>query len=447
MVSRDSQYRSYCFGFICFALFFATKCDRRIVLGDLYQATPSNVPSFRQLAAYPFDRAGNIRPEYVLTESDQVQIDWNAAARQGHRITVNTYSCSGAGCNPCPASGIQANRFLIEALHPRLPLAVLGRVNGIEIIDTDASEVVASILLCGTDQEFLLDRSKQITWADVVEPFKANQEITVSLVSSPARRALPGDLINITLEWQFKSGESAESPHPYAVAQVQSTIDSFGRSLVPGLSSPSLRDQRLAELRASGLKREWLSDLDRRAYEIPIWRPGLPHSQQMSLQRISACLSALWSRADLAAQIPTSLREEIVKCSANGIESSHYMDSVTTLGENNHKVRYQIEVDQSWKLVIGEGYVYQRTFSPGETISKGVLLALREIFGREFHPDRRDKVFVVVLPREELGPQESAPFWAEVNSRLSGPLDSIYIAPGDTVLLSDKKPKLWVPKP
>lgn len=432
--------RFYSFGLVCLATLFTAKCDRRIDLQNLYRATPANVPSFRQLAAYPFDRAGNIQTDYVLTEADQVEINWKEADRQGHLIKVATFMCSGDGCKTCPDSGIPANISLIEGLHPRVPLAVLGRVNGIEITDVDRSEVVASVILCGDSQQFILDQSKRPKWPDVIYAFKDHPRIDISLVPSPARYAFPGDLIRITTEWQFLTGDTADT---YTLAQVQSSVDQYGRALVPGLSSPALKGQVIADLRNSGLKREWLSDLDRRAFEIRFWQPGHALSQQMSLQRISACLSAIWTNSDLTGNpIPSSLAQEIRDCYSLGIESSYYADS-QSLGENNHRVRYQIEVDQSWNLVIDKEQVYQRTFSSGETITQGVSRALREIQGREFRPGeyKGGKIFVVVVPRRELGPVDSAPFWGELNSRHSNDLDSIYIAPGDSIILTKRKPK------
>jgi hypothetical protein len=167
---------------------------------------------------------------------------------------------------------------------------------------------------------------------------------------------------------------------------------------------------------------------------------------QLSLQRVAACLSAIWFNEDRT-QVPQSLNGEIDQCMSHGIESSYYQD-YKQLGQNNFRVRYRIDVDQFWTLVTENGHVYRRLFLSGETVVQGVSRALREISGQELHSDRHRPrgAFLVVMPRQELGQPESYPFWGRLALTAGNDLSSIFIVPSDTIHVTKKMPKPWQEK-
>ncbi|MBZ5505123.1 MAG: hypothetical protein LAO78_06530 [Acidobacteriia bacterium] len=349
--------------------------------------------------------------------------------------------CGDADCKACPASGVPANIEVIAGLAPRLPLAVLGRVTQIELSDP-ISGFSTTVNLCDRGK-FILDPdedgalAQRKKWDDVLRAFD-KAPVEVFLVASPARRALPGDLIRTTIEWQFIAGDTTDT---YSIGQLQSRVDEYGNALLPGLSSPSLADLHWnGPLQKSGLLREWVSDIDGSAFHIRMWRAEKAFGQQLSIQRIAACLSAIWNNAD---GTPDSLNHEMGRCTETGVEASYYQD-YKNLGQSNHRVRYQLEVEQSWNLVC-DGRVYQRTFKPGETIDEGVQSALRDIFAKEFHQkhSRHDQVFVVVIPRQELGQADSKPFWGRLDVAPATPLGSIFIAPGDVIQITSHRPRPW----
>ena len=188
-------------------------CQHRIVLRNLSPATPQNVPPFRQLASYAYDRAGNVNPDYALTAADEVEFRWaRGTDRVDHLISIDAH-CSDPDCKSCPAGGVPSSsptvNPLIRGLHPRLPIAVLGRVNQIVVSDPeDPTMPLRTIDLCKSGQ-FVLDPHEdrpdlRPKWAKVTEVFSGNPPdmalaLDVGLVANPSRYAFPGDLIRTTI--------------------------------------------------------------------------------------------------------------------------------------------------------------------------------------------------------------------------------------------------------
>lgn len=203
--------------------------------------------------------------------------------------------------------------------------------------------------------------------------------------------------------------------------------------------------------------REWTSDVDGHAFELPLWRPDRSFSAQDTLQGIEACLSGIWAPGDLGGNHSPSLVGEIDKCLANDVEDAYFADvrpnrgvpqgvpPPPPLGSNNYRVRYQIEVEQHWTLVSEAERRSERIFFPGETLRRGISQGLRELGGEDFPEGmlrQEGKSFVVVIPRKELGEGENSPFWIRLRRRDLHELDTILIAPGDTIYVTRREPKL-----
>lgn len=441
-----------------------TACQHRIVLNHLYYPdTPGILPGFRRAEFNPYRSDGAPNPQYRLTAADLVEFKWKPCVqgqsrdncRYGDILTATTaYEKDDIDGKSCPNSGIPAGMVLIQGRQPRIPLAVLGRLTRLVIDDparpAKPDETGLSVDLClPASHQFKLDLREDggpnpPTWQSVVDIFRS-ADVDVSLVAEPARRAFPGDLVRTTLEWQFNSGDTADT---HSVTQVAARVNERGGVLLPGLSSPSVSDRKPSDLRKSGLLREWVSDVDNAAFEIKVWHAWRNYDEQITVQRVGACLSAIWTNDDWTRRLPlvpppppttpASISSVLDECWANGLESSYYSDS-PSLGSNNHRVRYHLEVDQSWTLVTESERLSVRAFVPGQTVEQGVCEALREIEARECGSH---SFVAVVIPRTELGPSVNDPFWGRIRRKSPpGYLASTLIAPGDVIHLTNRSPR------
>jgi hypothetical protein len=437
---------------LCFSATILSGCAHHIVLPGLFHAVPDNLPALRRLSSASRLEDGSPNPHYKLAQSDQVEFKWNDDAKgKWHDILI--FISNNA---PCPASGMPAggtDKPLVEGMRPRLSMAVLSRVNEISLSDPDDATKTIPVTLCGPGNKFLFDPADSPTWSTVEEKLtpQLKGKVSIRFVPSGARRVMPGDVVRTTLEWSSTSGVT----HPNSVAQVQSTVDSEGRALVPGLSSPTLP----ATKQPNGLQREWISELDGIAFELELWKRGRSFSKQPTLQSISSCLAGIWDWKDAKdpkhpdspnPDNPDSLNGEIDECVSNGVDNFHFADVAppATLGANNQRVRYQIDVDQHWSLISEKGSRLEQTYFPGETLKAGIAKALRQMTGDDFPTSviRHDgKIFVVVVPRAELGYGENLPFWIRVKKGEVHELESILIAPGDTIYLTLQWPRAEEP--
>jgi hypothetical protein len=434
-------------------------CAHRIVLPDLKPATATLIPGFRRFSeAAPRQQDGSPNPAYNLSQSDQVEFNWSASSpASGQEMLINVSKCSG-NCTPCPASGVPASgqdQPLIVGVNPRISMAVLGRVNRLELHDPSNKDSGEHKIDFCDQGNFLLDPAYRHEWGEVERLLNGELKgaVQISLVPSPARRAMPGDLVRTTIEWGYVSGDPTvtNAPRPFSVAQAQSTVDFEGRALVPGLSSPTFPLMKQPVLTKAGLLREWISDLDGHAFEVTFWHGNRVFSQQPTLQSISACLSGVWAPEQIGTANAASLNREIEACLAAGMEYHSYADvsPPSTPGANNQRVRYQIEVEQHWTIVSPNGGRLEQVYFPGETLRTGIRRALRQLNGEDF-PDAalqgNRKEFVIVVPRSELGPDENLPFWIRVRERAVRELQSILIAPGDTIYVTRREPREAIPQ-
>jgi hypothetical protein len=429
-------------------------CQQRIVLQNISvaelppsaQATDKIgfIPHFRVADQQsPWLQNGSENQGYVMFLADEVEFSWadGGIAPMTISIACLTTFSDGSHCDhdkchvPTQTSVGETPHPLITGINPRIPLAVLAHAPGL-IATLDPTHGTA-FNLCNADNQSILDfELSPDTWAKVMAAFAvpatAGPKVKIRLVPHPARRVLPGDLIRATVLWQTKTDEGS----PFGMAQVSSRVDAAGTALLPGLSSPTAGNAASGEL-----GREWVSDTDYSQFQVPLWDSTQEFGQQLTLEEVGACLSAIWQFS------AKPLTYAQAMCKKHGLDAYYYADDLTNVGRNNQHIRYRLEVDQLWTLITEDGRSFEQPLLPGTTVQDGVCDVLRKIGERECVVRQRG-TFAVVIPRKELGSIDSAPFWCVLTGRRRCDVfNHVLLAPGDTVRLSDREPEQVVIKP
>lgn len=431
LLSRAERFLFLAFFGAAIILMFAA-CGRTIALPGISESPTKSFPEFRQSSQYPYDDFGNVKKSYVLKGSDFVEVFWKDTPVKMSPIKVSASKCTDASCKACSLFGLPVGATLVETLHPRLPISLLSASNQLDFTATN-SQIKFTANLCDTNGKFILDPEVHPTWEQVETVFK-DSPFSIKLIANQKKYAFPGDVVTITILSHAGALHRNDSTPWFTADQLQAQVDSLGIAAIPGLASPA-KDM----TRSGSLVNKWNAAIDNGAFLIRVWNPKARHSQQRDLQEIASCLSAQWSMNDVDKRDYEYFRKEIRECfDVGAVGEDYYSDEV-------NKVRYQLDVRQSWRVVFQDGSVFERRYLPGESVAKGVKDAVRDITGKELLCGKwycPCHVNVVVLPRKELGPDgDSSPFWEEMSAEEASPLDSVLIMPGDTIHVSDRKPR------
>jgi hypothetical protein len=416
-------------------------CQRFVDLPDLQAVSEIQLPDFRQRnLAYAEDRAFG---SYVLRSADLIELHWHDASRQSHGMEVLSNQCTDVGCQPCRSVGIPSGDVIFEGMTPRLSVAVLASVSGVLMRDPDTggtdplSEKARTVDFCKAGYS-PLEPGRRLTWAAFAGLF-AGKAIRPRLLIEHPQRVLPGDLVRVTILSKFGTGGDP-TPRPYQATQAENRVDERGELFVPALSTA-------AELSREGpVTRRAVAAIDDAAFRVQLWRMGVGFGEQITLQYASACLSAAWTREEATtAPLSATLAREAKRCLSAGIEGPVFRSS-NPADEDNTRVRYRLEVDQTWSLVDEEGRRFEQRYIPGETIATAVLRVSRDVEGRELVGTSglgRGQAYIAVIPRSELGPGlNSRPFFGVIAATRPSMLETILLAPGDVIHVTRRPPTL-----
>lgn len=416
-------------------------CQRVVEIPDLRPASEIDLPEFRRADLALPDNKDTPR-SYTLTGADIVQFSWRQDSRRFHRITLAATQCTEEGCEPCKAAGIPNEAPLLTALRPRLSISTLSSMSSLVVRDPDGEAVVpttfGTIDFC-TAGYSPIDPARRITWGGLSDMF-ARKAVVPSLLAEPLRHALPGDLVRVTVLSRF--GESPDVPSPFQGFQTETRVDERGEIFVPALATATELNQ---IVNTGPVVRRAVGSIDDSNLRIRVWDPGISFADQISLQLAASCLSAAWSRSDTVdPPASPSLDREARRCIAAGVEGPLFRPEVNE-DLNITRVRYRLDVEQTWTLIGEDGERSEQPFRPGNTIGSAVSLAVRELTGRELVARsgfNRRIAYVSVIPRAELGPGvNSQPFSGAIAAGSQSTLDSILLAPGDVVHVTRREPR------
>jgi hypothetical protein len=254
--------------------------------------------------------------------------------------------------------------------------------------------------------------------------------LTISRIRRPERHMLPGDNVRIAAEYVVGGGSPDQIPYgaqPHTFTDTLSTVESDGHLYIPPLFFPA----DAAPLgRYIDIGRTFGQQASSARVRIPVWVEGVEYSQQTTVSQLERCLAGRWGAAtDAWGAIPQVLRSERERCRRLGVDDLTF----SSADDANQFIRYRIEVQQSWIVVLWDGRRLERPFIAGQTVSAGLRRAMREATGRDILPDR--PVYATVDPRPEL---REDPFFARVDGQTM--LDRVLIVPGDVIHVSNYRP-------
>lgn len=236
----------------------------------------------------------------------------------------------------------------------------------------------------------------------------------------------PGDEVRISAEYMVGGG--SVGAQPYTFTNDVSTVQRDGSLYITPLFYPAAPVPNPSKY-YKDIGRAFGQQAASARVRIPVWLEGVGYAGQPTVGQVERCLASTWGSAtDDWKQMPRTLVKERDFCRLLGI------DSLTFGGDtDNALVRYRLEVQQTWGAVLWDGRRLQSVFVPGQTVADGVRRALRQATGRDVLPDW--PVYVTVDPRPEF---DEYPFYASLNS--DAVLDTVLIAPGDVIHVSNYRP-------
>lgn len=411
----------------------AISCQRFVEIEGLAEVTEFDLPDFRKTGYATYATAAP-SGSYLLRPSDLIELEWVGASGP---IAVMSSECTGSNCTPCGDLGISPGEPLIEGLSPRLPVSVLGSLSSIEVRNRDSSRTVD---FCTSGKSPF---ASPLTWDRFVRLFR-DRGIRPRLLSEPIRRALPGDLVRITI--LSKTERTPDAAGPFVATQAESRVDERGELFVPALSTSARLD---AVQTPNPIRRRAVAGLDNGNLRVAVWQPATDFGRQPSLQAVAGCLSAAWN-SDLSASPSPPTRElkaEAGRCLKAGIEGPFFRPGApATPDEDVQSIRYRLDVDQSWTFVAEDGSHREQRYIPGETIGAAIARTYREFVGRELVSARqigRDVAYVAIIPRAALGPgRSSRPFSGTIRAGSASSIADVLLAPGDVVHVTRSAPTM-----
>jgi len=396
--------------------------------GNVEIDSTAKLPSFRQASRQALDEQGKPLDTYAVTPADILEFFAIAPPAPPKRVSLLVGDCPADCTSICKVT--KGRALAVERGRPRVAAGALSLIGAIDIAVT--GEVPSKTELCSgpsnAPTQFFPDRGSK-KWKEVRDKLKG-KKYDLTLLPRAQRRVFPGDLIKVSIAYQYSAGQYTGS-EPFTLAQTTARVDRAGRVYLPGLSSPGpIEDPNTNQI----------NDIVRQnavpaAFSVAVWAPGQSYNDQPTLDEIERCLLIARDGGPGPTGTPRLLEQE-KRCQELGIDSVTYGEKPV----NNMRLVYWLEAEQTYSVTIGEigdDLRVERQFLPGQTVTSGVRDVLRHYLGREL--SFRHKHYITVVPRAELDVGANKPFFALVTDGTSI-LDGVLIAPGDSLILTDSKP-------
>jgi hypothetical protein len=397
-------------------LAFVSGCAHQVRFEGLKEIKDSSgVPRYRRASDYGLIDGAPMVESYLVTASDM--LEFRRVDGKDGEVTLEVGDCSLCSCKN---TDLKIGTALVNASpRPRISGFILDTAQAVRV---KAGQKDGPANICAKP---VLGQ----TWAKLHKKLEANTGVKVSLLPNPQRRAFPGDSIRITIEYRIQAAQN-RGPQPFTLVETVSNVDSAGRAYIPALS---LAAPAAPEKEPKPVYRLVQQDGAGAALRVQLWRSGQAFNDQTTLDDVERCLAGQWP-----ADTTESLDGLVEKCRQLGINATTYGHT----DKDNKYVRYKLDVEQRWVLVLWDGRRIDNLFIPGQSVDAAVREAFRNSVGHNLAEG--EKVFATVDPRRELRTQGDTPFYARIDNT-STSLRNVLLAPGDVVHMSYFKPCILEP--
>ena len=388
-------------------------CGHSVRLHGLAEFTETLVlPRFRHAPTQTLNRLGEPAENYEVSAADILEF----SSKSGEMVTLSV----GRSKAPCAVQGlVEGNGLAKVLLAPRISAAMLGVV---PVLDIQVGSVASQSKALCNEGTGVRPIGSSTPWSKVREVLRG-EGYKVKLIPRQVRRAMPGDNVRMTVSYQFAM-DPYTGPQPFQIFQTTSRVDASGYLYLPGLTSPEAATLPLTKSIQYFVRQNSVPP----AFQVAVWQTGFDFIDQAGLDEIENCLSIfVRGVGEFASQTLKS------RCQMFGIDNSIYGGS----DNDNQKIVFKLELDQSWTLVMPDGSHLEIPYIPSQTVYNGLREVLRASRGVEL--SEYDSYFITVVPSPVFVSNERAPFFAQIEER--SVMDDVLIAPGDTIHLTYTEPE------